>query len=145
MSTARTLQDQELMSESKNFCLQSGAGSENNLAERRVESTWLGKATGRDSVNATISMCTEFLVGTCYSFKTSFGFWRGTGIAASAENSWFNSRFQCKRSRQEIALFLARTTLWRGTRRSVESIVMLRDSFSVNAKQRARRPFVGQK
>jgi hypothetical protein len=26
--TARTLQDQELMSESKNLCLQSGAGSE---------------------------------------------------------------------------------------------------------------------
>src|SRR5258708_40091113 len=39
-------------------------GLGNNLAERRVESTWLGKATGRDSVNATISMCTDFLVGT---------------------------------------------------------------------------------
>src|SRR5258708_9193191 len=39
-------------------------GLGNNLVERRVESTWLGKATGRDSVNATISMCTDFLVGT---------------------------------------------------------------------------------
>src|SRR6266849_2991072 len=39
-------------------------GLGNNLAERRVESTWLGKATGRGSVNATISMCTDFLVGT---------------------------------------------------------------------------------
>src|SRR6266849_3570170 len=39
-------------------------GLGNNLAGRRVESTWLGKATGRDSVNATISMCTDFLVGT---------------------------------------------------------------------------------
>src|SRR5467141_1250896 len=39
-------------------------GLGNNLAERRVESTWLGKATGRDAVNATISMCTDFLVGT---------------------------------------------------------------------------------
>src|SRR6266403_3877088 len=66
-------------------------------------------------------------------------------IAASAENSWFNSRFQCKRSRREIAVSLARTTFWRGTRRSVESIVKLRESFSLNAKQRARRPSVGQK
>src|SRR6266480_3462141 len=66
-------------------------------------------------------------------------------IAASAENSWFNSRFQCKRSRQEIALSLARTTFWRGTRRSAESIVKLRERFSLNAKQRARRPSVGQK
>src|SRR5260370_546267 len=66
-------------------------------------------------------------------------------IAASAENSWFNSRFQCKRSRQEIALSLARTPFWRGTRRSVESIVKLRERFSLNAKQRARRPSVGQK
>jgi len=56
-------------------------------------------------------------------------------IAASAENSWFNSHFQCKRSRQEIALSLARTAFWRGTQLSVESIVMLRDGFSVNAKQ----------
>ena len=56
-------------------------------------------------------------------------------IAASAENSWFNAHFQCKRSRQEIALSLARTAFWRGTQLSVESIVMLRDGFSVNAKQ----------
>ncbi len=28
MPTARTLQDQELMAESKNLCLQNGAGSE---------------------------------------------------------------------------------------------------------------------
>src|SRR5258708_10409451 len=41
-------------------------GLGNNLAERRVESTWFEKATGRDSVNATISMCTDFLVGTAY-------------------------------------------------------------------------------
>src|SRR6266446_2903879 len=39
-------------------------GLGNNLADRRVESTWFRKATGRDSVNATISMCTDFLVGT---------------------------------------------------------------------------------
>jgi len=36
----------------------------NNLAERRVRSAWSGKATGRDSVNATISMRMDFLVGT---------------------------------------------------------------------------------
>ena len=39
-------------------------GLGNNLAERRVGSAWLGKATGRDSVNATISMRMDFLVGT---------------------------------------------------------------------------------
>jgi len=39
-------------------------GLGNNLAERRVESAWPGKATGRDTVNAMISMCTDFLVGT---------------------------------------------------------------------------------
>src|SRR5260370_12375509 len=39
-------------------------GLGNNLAERRVGSAWSEKATGRDSVNATISMRTEFLVGT---------------------------------------------------------------------------------
>src|SRR5229473_2484933 len=38
-------------------------GLGNNLAERKVESAWPGKATGRDSVNAMISMCTDFLVG----------------------------------------------------------------------------------
>jgi len=36
----------------------------NNLGERKVESAWPGKATGRDTVNATISMRTGFLVGT---------------------------------------------------------------------------------
>jgi len=36
----------------------------NNLAERRVRPAWSGKATGRDSVNATISMRMDFLVGT---------------------------------------------------------------------------------
>ena len=36
----------------------------NNLGERKVESAWPGKATGRDTVNAMISMCTDFLVGT---------------------------------------------------------------------------------
>jgi hypothetical protein len=36
----------------------------NNLAERRVRSAWSGKATRRDSVNATISMRIGFLVGT---------------------------------------------------------------------------------
>src|SRR6267378_535266 len=39
-------------------------GLGNNLGERKVESAWPGKATGRDTVNATISMCTNFLVGT---------------------------------------------------------------------------------
>src|SRR5437870_1381904 len=34
----------------------------NNLGERKVESAWPGKATGRDTVNATISMRTGFLV-----------------------------------------------------------------------------------
>jgi hypothetical protein len=36
----------------------------NNLGERKVESAWPGKAIGCGSVNAAISMCTEFLVGT---------------------------------------------------------------------------------
>src|SRR6266576_5910616 len=36
----------------------------NNLGERKVESAWPGKATGRETVNATISMRTGFLVGT---------------------------------------------------------------------------------
>jgi len=39
----------------------------NNLAERKVRSAWSGKATGRDSVTATISMRMDFLVGTVYS------------------------------------------------------------------------------
>src|SRR5216683_5783419 len=42
----------------------------NNLAERRVRSAWSRKATGRDSVNATISMRMDFLVGTgCWSLS----------------------------------------------------------------------------
>ena len=36
----------------------------NTLGERKVESAWPGKATGGDTVNATISMCANFLVGT---------------------------------------------------------------------------------
>src|SRR5207248_5775285 len=36
----------------------------NNLAETKVESAWSGKVTGCGSVNATISICTEFLAGT---------------------------------------------------------------------------------
>src|SRR5258707_8979915 len=36
----------------------------NNLGERKVESAWPGKVTGRDTVNATISMRTDFLAGT---------------------------------------------------------------------------------
>jgi hypothetical protein len=36
----------------------------NNLAETKVESAWLGKVTGCASVNATISIYTEFLAGT---------------------------------------------------------------------------------
>src|SRR5260370_25803321 len=39
-------------------------GLGNNLAERRVGSAWSEKATGRDSVNATISTRTDFLEGT---------------------------------------------------------------------------------
>src|SRR5260370_3313791 len=39
-------------------------GLGNNLAERKVGLAWQRKATRRDSVKATISMCTEFLVGT---------------------------------------------------------------------------------
>jgi hypothetical protein len=64
MPTARTLQDQELVPESKDLRLQKQRALGSNLAERKVESAWPGKATGRDSVNATISMCTAFLVGT---------------------------------------------------------------------------------
>jgi hypothetical protein len=44
-------------------------GLGNNLGERKAESAWPGKATVRDSVKATISMCTEFLVGTGRSEK----------------------------------------------------------------------------
>ena len=43
------------------FAEQRGLG--NNLAERKGGSAWPGKATGRDLVNAMISMCTDFLVG----------------------------------------------------------------------------------
>src|SRR5467141_2913399 len=47
----------------------------NNFGERKVESAWPGKATGRDTVNAMISMCTDFLVGTgtCNQNPTYFG------------------------------------------------------------------------
>jgi predicted HTH domain antitoxin len=51
------------MTESKNLCLQKSTSSE-TISERKVESAWPGKATGRDTVNATISMRTDFLVGT---------------------------------------------------------------------------------
>ena len=44
-------------------------GLGNNLGKRKVESAWPRKGTGRDSVKATISMCTEFLVGTGRSEK----------------------------------------------------------------------------
>ena len=46
------------------FLLAERHGIGNSLAGRRVESTWFRKATGRRSVTATISMCTDFLVGT---------------------------------------------------------------------------------
>jgi hypothetical protein len=59
--TARTQQEQELMAEGKNLCLQNGTASE-TVSQR--QSTWFRKATGRDSVDATISLCTDFLVGT---------------------------------------------------------------------------------
>src|SRR5260370_40528361 len=39
-------------------------GFGNSRAEKRADLTWLGKATGRGCVNATISMCMDFLVGT---------------------------------------------------------------------------------
>ena len=46
----------------------------NNLGERKVESAWPGKVTGRDTVNATISMRTDFLVGTgIYEYRIDFG------------------------------------------------------------------------
>jgi Carboxypeptidase regulatory-like domain len=51
------------MAENKNPCLQNGALG-NNLAERKVGSAWPEKANRRNSLNATISMPTEFLVGT---------------------------------------------------------------------------------
>src|SRR5258708_39364362 len=38
-------------------------GLGNNLGGRGVEGKWFWKATGRDSVNATISMCTAVFVG----------------------------------------------------------------------------------
>src|SRR5258708_12816997 len=42
-------------------------GFGNSRAEKRADLTWLGKATGRGSVNATISMWMDFLVGTGHS------------------------------------------------------------------------------
>src|SRR6266849_6098245 len=60
-------------------------GLGNNLAERRVESTWFGKATGRDTVNATISMCTDFLVGTGSPDE----------FLKNLEHGWARERFFC--------------------------------------------------
>src|SRR6266566_2048953 len=76
MTAVRTLQDQKLMSESKNLCLQKGATLGNNLAERKVESAWPGKVTGCGSVNATISICTEFLVGTGLTLRVLTSCWQ---------------------------------------------------------------------
>jgi hypothetical protein len=41
-------------------------GIASNLAGRKAKWTWFGKVTGRDSINATISMRTDFLVGCDY-------------------------------------------------------------------------------
>jgi len=51
----------------------------NNLGERKVESAWPGKVTGRDTVNATISMRTDVLVGTGngeHPIDRTYGVWR---------------------------------------------------------------------
>src|SRR5258708_34599856 len=48
-------------------------GFGNSRAEKRADLTWLGKATGRGSVNATISMCMDFLVGTAHLSRSSVG------------------------------------------------------------------------
>src|SRR6266404_1423400 len=45
----------------------------NNLAERRVRSAWSGKASGRDSVNATISMRWTFWSGPASSIVVLLG------------------------------------------------------------------------
>src|SRR4030088_736682 len=56
----------------------------NNLGERKVESAWPGKVTGRDTVNATISMRTDFLVGR---HVLLWSFWyRPTRISISASH-----------------------------------------------------------
>jgi hypothetical protein len=39
-------------------------GIASNLGGRKAKRAWFGKVTGRDSINATISMRTDFLVGT---------------------------------------------------------------------------------
>ncbi len=52
MPTARTLQDQELMAESKNLHLQNSAGSETISQREELESAWPGKATRRGLANA---------------------------------------------------------------------------------------------
>src|SRR5882724_12396628 len=62
--TARTLQGPEADAGVQESLLAEQRELGNNLAERRVRSAWSGKATGRDSVNATISMRMDFLVGT---------------------------------------------------------------------------------
>ena len=64
MATARTLQDQKLMPERKNVCLQSSASLETISRGEEYGQHGHGKATGRDSVSATISMRMDFLVGT---------------------------------------------------------------------------------
>ncbi len=48
----------------------------NNLAERKVESAWPGKVTGCGSVNATISICTEFLVGAGLTLRVLTSCWQ---------------------------------------------------------------------
>src|SRR5207237_5640877 len=53
----------------------------NNLAETKVESAWPGKVTGCSSVNATISICTEFLAGTAESWRAN---------ASERKNNWSN-------------------------------------------------------
>ena len=52
--TARTLQGPEADAGVQESLLAEQRELGNNLAERRVRSAWSGKATGRDSVNATI-------------------------------------------------------------------------------------------
>jgi hypothetical protein len=81
MSTTRTMQDQDLVAKSKNLCLQNSAGSGTTPREKsRVSMAW--KATGCDSVNATISMCTDFLVGTTSTVCFDIGCrWKGMAYA----------------------------------------------------------------
>ena len=41
-------------------------GIASNLAGKNAKRAWFGEVTGRDSINATISMRTDFLVGTTH-------------------------------------------------------------------------------